>query len=190
MTCRTLIVFETPMLFEVMGAGFQKLPQSQTYELRWPRVQKVYSAEQRPWTAGEAKIVALHRRRPDLACFPLAPDASEYLDLAKSALGHSSGLTAPTPSPVKAIREIWDSSSAAIDYPESVSPFKPRPDAPLEVSINGLPPSPAASRSSTSSHGTLDRPTKRRRLCLVKIRSRPKLRNLVEHFGPPLRVKS
>lgn len=114
-----------------------------------------------------------------------APDATEYLDLAKSALGHLSGMTAPTPSPVKAIRELWDSSNVATDYPESISPFKPRSVASKEVDITDLPPSPAAAQPSRA----FERPVKRRRLCLVKVRSRPTMR-VILHQSPPLRVET
>lgn len=44
------ILFEKPMCVEVMGAGFQKLPASELYELRWPRLQKIYDPRERQWT--------------------------------------------------------------------------------------------------------------------------------------------
>ncbi|GHJ90147.1 hypothetical protein NliqN6_6549 [Naganishia liquefaciens] len=38
-----------PINCEVMGAGFQKIPLSEHYELRWPRVEKLHRPEERSW---------------------------------------------------------------------------------------------------------------------------------------------
>lgn len=66
------VLFDVPMCCEVMGAGFQKVPWcnvsqlfppnpphghmsgliEQLYELRWPRLQKIYEPRERPWTRG------------------------------------------------------------------------------------------------------------------------------------------
>jgi hypothetical protein len=43
-----VVVFNQPLNFELIGAGFQKLPGSRYHALRWPRVQKLYS--DRSWT--------------------------------------------------------------------------------------------------------------------------------------------
>jgi len=45
-------MFEQPLCAEVMGAGFQKLPFSRYYELRWPRLQKIFPPDERIWTEG------------------------------------------------------------------------------------------------------------------------------------------
>ncbi|KAG8827284.1 hypothetical protein FRC19_004490 [Serendipita sp. 401] len=46
-------LFRKPMLFELFGAGFDKPLNSKYYAIRWPRISKVYRAEERPWTEGE-----------------------------------------------------------------------------------------------------------------------------------------
>jgi DNA ligase-4 len=53
------IMFEQPLCAEVMGAGFQKVPFSQYYDLRWPRLQKIFPPNERKWTEGKiASIVS------------------------------------------------------------------------------------------------------------------------------------
>ncbi|KAG8692588.1 hypothetical protein FRC09_011098 [Ceratobasidium sp. 395] len=44
--------FLTPMLFELMGAGFTKLEESGHYEIRFPRITKIHSPTDRPWMCG------------------------------------------------------------------------------------------------------------------------------------------
>ncbi|KAG9125142.1 hypothetical protein FRC07_008806 [Ceratobasidium sp. 392] len=44
--------FLTPMLFELMGAGFTKSEANAHYELRFPRITKIHSPTDRPWTCG------------------------------------------------------------------------------------------------------------------------------------------
>ncbi|KAF8603783.1 hypothetical protein BDV93DRAFT_544423, partial [Ceratobasidium sp. AG-I] len=46
------ILFRTPLLFELMGAGFTKSESSRHYELRFPRITKVHSPTDRAWTSG------------------------------------------------------------------------------------------------------------------------------------------
>ncbi|KAG8737596.1 hypothetical protein FRC12_017080 [Ceratobasidium sp. 428] len=47
--------FLTPMLFELMGAGFTKLEEIGHYELRFPRITKIHSPTDRPWMCGLGK---------------------------------------------------------------------------------------------------------------------------------------
>jgi hypothetical protein len=49
------VLFEQPLCAEVMGAGFQKIPFSQYYELRWPRLQKIFPPDERKWTEGQSQ---------------------------------------------------------------------------------------------------------------------------------------
>ncbi|QRV88820.1 ATP-dependent DNA ligase [Ceratobasidium sp. AG-Ba] len=44
--------FLTPMLFELMGAGFIKSAATGHYELRFPRIVKIHSPTDRPWACG------------------------------------------------------------------------------------------------------------------------------------------
>ena len=41
------VAFRKPFVFEIMGGGFVKLPNSEHYALRWPRVQKIH--QDRTW---------------------------------------------------------------------------------------------------------------------------------------------
>lgn len=50
---RPSVMFDQPLCAELMGAGFQKLPLSEYYELRWPRLQKIFPPDERKWTDGE-----------------------------------------------------------------------------------------------------------------------------------------
>jgi DNA ligase-4 len=47
------VLFEQPLCAEVMGAGFQKLSFSHYFELRWPRLQKIFPPDERTWTEGK-----------------------------------------------------------------------------------------------------------------------------------------
>lgn len=51
------VLFEQPLCAEIMGAGFQRLPwrsphRQPLYELRWPRLMKIFDKVDRPWTDG------------------------------------------------------------------------------------------------------------------------------------------
>ena len=50
------ILFDQPLCAEIMGAGFQKIPASTHYELRWPRLQKIWDSRERSWTEGECPL--------------------------------------------------------------------------------------------------------------------------------------
>jgi len=47
-----VILFQEPLLAELCGAGFTKAPRGKYYELRFPRLTKVYRASSRPWSDG------------------------------------------------------------------------------------------------------------------------------------------
>ncbi|KAK8849569.1 hypothetical protein IAR55_004904 [Kwoniella newhampshirensis] len=106
------VLFVQPMCAEVMGAGFQRLPGSYLYELRWPRLQKVHAPYDRSWTE--------------------ALNAQSLVRTAHQSLGYDLSatfgrLTSPR-SPDDSIRAAWRSSTsiALIDVPELVSPRSPR----------------------------------------------------------------
>ncbi|WVQ75063.1 hypothetical protein IAR50_004672 [Cryptococcus sp. DSM 104548] len=61
------VLFDEPLCVEVMGAGFQKIPGSELFELRWPRLQKIHEKKNREWTE--------------------APDSKEYTAIAHASLG-------------------------------------------------------------------------------------------------------
>ncbi|WVQ66382.1 uncharacterized protein L199_004562 [Kwoniella botswanensis] len=132
------VMFERPLCAEVMGAGFQKLPGSHYYELRWPRLQKIYEPSERQWI-----------------------DALSAQDLIKSAhrsLGyHISSTTSPysPPSAEDSIRTLWRSHSTIdlIDIPLLVSPKSPKSpkrvksEPNLNCSLRDTNPSPIAKES-------------------------------------------
>ncbi|KAK4687112.1 hypothetical protein P7C73_g2995, partial [Tremellales sp. Uapishka_1] len=43
------VLFEQPLCGEVMGAGFQNVAGSEYFELRWPRLQKIFDPRERNW---------------------------------------------------------------------------------------------------------------------------------------------
>ncbi|KAL4248499.1 ATP-dependent DNA ligase family protein [Abortiporus biennis] len=47
-----VVLFPTPVLAEVFGAGFTKPPQYQHYELRFPRISKIYRSNERNFLEG------------------------------------------------------------------------------------------------------------------------------------------
>ncbi|WWD20194.1 hypothetical protein CI109_104670 [Kwoniella shandongensis] len=101
------VMLVQPICAEVMGAGFQRLPGSELYELRWPRLQKVHAPSDRSWTE--------------------ALTAQALISTAHQSLGYNiTGLTSPR-SPDDSIRAAWRSSTsiALIDVPELVSPPSP-----------------------------------------------------------------
>ncbi|WVF68578.1 hypothetical protein IAT40_003347 [Kwoniella sp. CBS 6097] len=99
------VLFQSPLCAEVMGAGFQKLPSSEMYELRWPRLQKIYDPSERSWIHALSSI--------------------ELLQIAHKSLGYTSPLVLSPKSPDDSINALWRSSStlALIDIPELVSPI-------------------------------------------------------------------
>ncbi|VDB87531.1 unnamed protein product [Peniophora sp. CBMAI 1063] len=46
------VMLTTPRLAEIFGAGFSKAPGSKVYELRWPRLTKMYREAERDWREG------------------------------------------------------------------------------------------------------------------------------------------
>ncbi|ORX37868.1 hypothetical protein BD324DRAFT_650411 [Kockovaella imperatae] len=104
------ILFEKPLCAEIMGAGFLKLPSSQLYELRFPRLQKIFDPSERSYAdalTSTALIAAAHQ-----------------------SLGYSSGTVNPHPSPQDdSIRALWRSASAKTltDITEFPTPSPERP---------------------------------------------------------------
>ncbi|WWC92925.1 uncharacterized protein L201_007888 [Kwoniella dendrophila CBS 6074] len=103
------VMFEKPLCAEVMGAGFQKLPGSELYELRWPRLQKIYEPSERGWVdalSSQGLIITAHQ-----------------------SLGYNVPLNSPysPPSGEDSIRALWRSHSTVnlIDVPVLVSPKSP-----------------------------------------------------------------
>ncbi|WWC65954.1 uncharacterized protein I303_108576 [Kwoniella dejecticola CBS 10117] len=103
------VLFEKPLCAEVMGAGFQKLPGSAYYELRWPRLQKIYEPSERQWVD--------------------ALSAQDLIKTAHQSLGYNIPATSPysPPSGEDSIRAMWRSHSTInlIDKPQSFSPISP-----------------------------------------------------------------
>ncbi|KAF8957438.1 hypothetical protein BDZ97DRAFT_1669960 [Flammula alnicola] len=66
------VILRTPLLAELFGAGFTKAAQSQHYELRFPRIVKVYRPSERSWEDGE-DLESLHK----IACNSVGRDRSD-----------------------------------------------------------------------------------------------------------------
>ncbi|KAF8892101.1 hypothetical protein BD779DRAFT_1510846 [Infundibulicybe gibba] len=47
------VLFREPLLGELLGAGFTKVPKSKNYELRFPRIAKIYRLSERNWMDGD-----------------------------------------------------------------------------------------------------------------------------------------
>ncbi|KAI1796725.1 hypothetical protein LXA43DRAFT_571479 [Ganoderma leucocontextum] len=69
-----IVLVQQPFLAELFGAGFSKAPGSMVYELRFPRISKVYRPSDRPWMDGmclseyqQIARVAVGRDRPGKA---------------------------------------------------------------------------------------------------------------------------
>ncbi|WRT69581.1 uncharacterized protein IL334_006570 [Kwoniella shivajii] len=105
------VLFEKPMCAEVMGAGFQKLPESNYFEVRWPRLQKIFEPSERTWVD--------------------ALSSSDLIRTAHHSLGYEMNNPLSPYSPPSAedsIRALWRSHSTInlIDIPILVSPKSPR----------------------------------------------------------------
>ncbi|WWC73544.1 uncharacterized protein I206_107516 [Kwoniella pini CBS 10737] len=104
------VLFERPLCAEVMGAGFQKLPGSNYYEIRWPRLQKIYEPSERQWVD--------------------ALSAQDLIKTAHQSLGYNipTNSTYSPPSGEDSIRAMWRSHSTInlIDIPQLVSPTSPK----------------------------------------------------------------
>ncbi|KAJ2919477.1 hypothetical protein MD484_g929, partial [Candolleomyces efflorescens] len=66
------VLLQEPLLVELFGAGFTKPPQCLYYELRWPRMAKVFRARERSWKEG-LDLRTLH----DIACAAVGRDRSD-----------------------------------------------------------------------------------------------------------------
>ncbi|WVR08189.1 hypothetical protein IAU60_005235 [Kwoniella sp. DSM 27419] len=85
------VLLVRPMCVEVMGAGFQRLPGSELYELRWPRLQKWYDPTERSWTDALSAQELLHVAHTSLGYHaPPSPKSSD--DSVKAAWRSSSTL--------------------------------------------------------------------------------------------------
>ncbi|KAL0249990.1 hypothetical protein I308_103293 [Cryptococcus tetragattii IND107] len=102
------VLFERPMCAEVMGAGFQKLPGSELYELRWPRLQKIYDPRERQWTEALSALSLISNAHSSLG----------YKRLSASSYGKSS------PRFQDSIDAAWRSAShrSITDIPDFLSP--------------------------------------------------------------------
>jgi hypothetical protein len=118
------VVFNQPLNAELMGAGFQKLPESRYHALRWPRVQKLHL--DRSWTEAlsgleylTACLKALGHMDRDNTSFAPQPQAGLEASLTRVVCAHHlSGTDIVALSPVKPRTSLVIKS-------ESPSPRKP-----------------------------------------------------------------
>lgn len=118
------VFFNQPLNAELMGAGFQKLPESRYHALRWPRVQKLHL--DRSWTEAlsgleylTACLKALGHVDRDNTSFAPQPQAGLEASLTRVVCAHHlSGTDIVDLSPVKPRTSLVIKS-------ESPSPRKP-----------------------------------------------------------------
>ncbi|KAG5653322.1 hypothetical protein H0H81_001062 [Sphagnurus paluster] len=105
-------ILKTPLLAELFGAGFDKSPQSRHYELRFPRLNKVYRPNERGWREG-INLQDLHR----IACEVIGRDSSskEAKDISAEIWGKVASPGAKSLSKRKAISDLWEERFAFID---------------------------------------------------------------------------
>ncbi|EIW71652.1 hypothetical protein TREMEDRAFT_73368 [Tremella mesenterica DSM 1558] len=135
------VLFEQPLCAEVMGAGFQKLPGG-LYELRFPRLQKIYDSRDRPW------IDAL--------------DSKQLIRTAHDALGYATTVVSQEDS----LDRAWRSSSQyVIDIPDFPTPsprklpFSPTRAYSVPSIYKTSPPTPIRSTPVPSRSSPLKRPS-------------------------------
>jgi DNA ligase 4 len=123
------ILLETPLLVELVGAGFTKAPKSkvsafihsssekslqylQHYELRFPRIIKVHRAGERPWTSA-VDTIELHK----IACSAIGRDPS--LKVARDSIAEIWGQPCSPGAKCglkrKAETELWEERLASLD---------------------------------------------------------------------------
>ncbi|TFK32795.1 hypothetical protein BDQ12DRAFT_691997 [Crucibulum laeve] len=130
------IILRIPLLAELFGAGFTKAPGSMHYELRFPRISKIYRVKERPWTEG-VHLASLH----DIACESIGRERSDK-DLELWCNGVFGKVIKPAVDPVlKRKQETeewedrlteWDGKSARVGEPISPPRKRPRLESPTE----------------------------------------------------------
>ncbi|KAF8074808.1 hypothetical protein FPV67DRAFT_1777589 [Lyophyllum atratum] len=105
-------IMKTPLLAELFGAGFTKSPQSRHYELRFPRLTKIYRINDRGWRDG-INLQGLHK----IACEVIGRDSSskEAKDITAELWGKVASPGAKSSRKRKATSDLWEGRLAAMD---------------------------------------------------------------------------
>ncbi|KAF8817586.1 hypothetical protein BYT27DRAFT_7227272 [Phlegmacium glaucopus] len=141
-------VLRTPLLAELFGAGFTKARASKHYELRFPRVSKVYRPSERSWTDG-ADLQAINAA----ACNSVGRDrTNEYIEDWARNLFQSNG-SSHRPEKRNAPNNIWNENEPKpykkICYDSSSSPIHQNRTGATQSSLStGLPLGPSPNKTS------------------------------------------
>ncbi|OWZ42708.1 hypothetical protein C351_03239 [Cryptococcus neoformans c8] len=141
------VLFEKPMCVEVMGAGFQKLPASELYDLRWPRLQKIYEPRERQWTEALSALSLISTAHSSLGykCLPASsygqnsPRFQDSIDAAWRSASHLNITDIPdlpSPSPKSHGQKRSKSEADLTGCRVKDEPLTPRP-SPLRQSAGG-----------------------------------------------------
>ncbi|KDR65743.1 hypothetical protein GALMADRAFT_148452 [Galerina marginata CBS 339.88] len=99
------VILRTPLAVDIFGAGFTKAAKSQHYELRFPRITKIYRPSERSWKES-LNLEDLHRK----ACNSVGRDRSDkdLYDFCNQAFGKPSSPSVNSPRKRKARAASWD----------------------------------------------------------------------------------
>ncbi|KAG6839641.1 hypothetical protein C0991_000589 [Blastosporella zonata] len=158
-------ILKEPLLAELYGAGFTKAQNSKDYELRFPRVTKIYRPNDRPWTEG-INLKDLDQ----MACAVVGRDTSEKeaRDITAEIWGKTASPAAKSALRRKASFKFWKDRLASLDG-RSVH--------------DGLFPSPSSSPPSSPVRMQTESPAKRP--CIGPVETLSDLRPATPSCSPP-----
>ncbi|KAF8638937.1 hypothetical protein AX16_010412 [Volvariella volvacea WC 439] len=106
------IVLNVPILAEICGAGFTKAPRSKHYELRFPRIVKVYRAVDRAWTEAVDLRELYHIAREVVGRDRSLKDVDDWCN---TLWGQPTSPSVKSTVKRKAAAEFWEKQLAALD---------------------------------------------------------------------------
>lgn len=124
------VIFPTPLLAELFGAGFTKSPASPHYELRFPRITKVHRPSERGWDEC-VDLETLHK----IACESVGRDGTdkEIRDCVNAIWGQPASPGVKSSSTLQARIDEWEVKLAILDGEEpSVSYIPDSPTKPAK----------------------------------------------------------
>ncbi|KAK4698270.1 hypothetical protein P7C70_g8011, partial [Phenoliferia sp. Uapishka_3] len=132
---RPTLIFQTPRVVELTGAGFQKFPGEEFYALRWPRMTKASRTDGEPLSLSELQTTAEEAMKSE------APEAEDFIHQMWSAAGRRD---AEECADNKRIREVgeWVEKLERADKAEGDIGSLLRSLRPLDISKMGRRPAP------------------------------------------------
>ncbi|GLB41971.1 putative DNA ligase N terminus [Lyophyllum shimeji] len=124
------LILKMPLLAELYGAGFTKSRQSRHYELRFPRLTKIYRPHDRGWQDG-VNLRDLHK----IACDVIGRDRSskEARDIAAEIWGKVASPGAKSSLKRKATSDLWEARLAAMDGRTRTTPSRSDSRSPVRL---------------------------------------------------------